>query len=571
MSSKRTAKYMVWARRLVQTACLLLFGYWFWRAGIPDPKMPEVAARVPFFDLDPLILFSTWLAGRALPFAAGLALLTVVVTLVFGRVFCGWICPLGAIHHFVAWLRRFVRDTRPARDNWVPWQRAKYYLLVTLIVLALFGVQWVGIFDPISLLYRATATALYPGTQYLVEEGANAVYQADPGVGPFHLKALTEPIYQYLRGHLFNWNRQAFEGGSLILFLFVGIVLLNLYRARFWCRYVCPLGALLGLISQRQPFRLIKKPTCTACGLCATRCPAAANPDKPGDWRATECYGCWNCAAACNRDGVTFGFRTPLRAPSNARMDLSKRALLEAGAASMGTLVLFRLSPVTQERKTAPQFTPSLIRPPGARSEREFLSRCVKCGVCMKVCPTNGLQPTLFQAGLEGIWTPVLTPLTGYCAYDCVACGHVCPTGAIAPLTMDEKKATRIGLAAFDLNRCLPYAYGRECMVCEEHCPTPKKAIYFQPQEVRLRNGTTVILKQPRVDADRCIGCGICENVCVFKDLPAVRVTSANETRHSNNRPILTGSPLQENVEPTPAIPEAPSNADTKDSYGSGN
>jgi len=210
---------------------------------------------------------------------------------------------------------------------------------------------------------------------------------------------------------------------------------------------------------------------------------------------------------------------------------------------------MFRLSPQAQ----GISFNPELIRPPGARNERAFLQRCLKCGLCMKACPTNGLHPTGLEAGLEGIWTPMMVPRTGYCEYNCNLCGQVCPTGAIQELALDEKKKVRMGLAVFDTTRCLPYAFNRECLVCEEHCPLPKKAIYFLPAEVRQRDGSTITLKQPHVDADLCTGCCICEHVCVFKDRAAIRVTSANESRHSGNKAILTGNTEEGWGEPAPA------------------
>ena len=130
-------------------------------------------------------------------------------------------------------------------------------------------------------------------------------------------------------------------------------------------------------------------------------------------------------------------------------------------------------------------------------------------------------------------------PAIGYCEFTCRACGQVCPTGAIAPLDLAAKKKVKIGLAWIDTSRCLPYAYGRECIVCEEHCPVPDKAITFEVRAVRQRDGTYRELKLPRVDADRCTGCGICETKCPFRDRAAILVTSAGEDRHPDNQPLL--------------------------------
>ena len=208
-------------------------------------------------------------------------------------------------------------------------------------------------------------------------------------------------------------------------------------------------------------------------------------------------------------------------------LDLSRRAVFGATLGGVAGLCLLRITP--QARGALPQ--ENLIRPPGSLPEREFLERCTACGMCIKICPTHGLQPTLWEAGLEGLWTPQLVPRLGWCESECTACTHVCPTEAIAPLTVEQKKQVRIGLASFDVTRCIPYAFGRECIVCEEHCPVPDKAIYVVETEVVARNGQKTVVKQPRVDPSRCIGCGICENKCPLKDHPGIRVLSTNEGR----------------------------------------
>jgi len=536
VSAQRRGRNVVWTRRAVQALALLLFLGLFLAAHQREGR--PAGGLGLFFDLDPLVLLATWLSGHTLAGLSLLALLTVAVTLVLGRVFCGWICPFGTLQNMVASLRRRLRRVLPRTEAFSRWQRAKYFLLVALLVMALGGAHWIGVFDPQSLFYRSLATTVLPGTQAAIEKGADAVYQADPHLGRAHLTSASEPAYRFLRDRVFVAARQVFAGSGLLLLIFLAVLALNLYRPRFWCRYVCPLGALLGLLAKRSTLRLVGTDAeCNDCGLCTIRCPAAAQPEKHGRWLPTECFGCWNCVAACQNGGLDFRFAWPWRRPQASTVDLKKRALLASAVGGLGGLFLLRITPEAQGRV----YEPSLIRPPGARPEREFLQRCIQCGLCMKSCPTGVLQPAWYEAGLEGIWTPVFNARIGYCEYECNLCGQVCPTQAIVPLPLEQKKQVKVGLASIDTSRCLPYAYGRECIVCEEHCPIPTKAIYFVEAEVPLREGGTRVLKQPRVDPDLCTGCGICETRCPFHDRPAIRITSANESRHPDNQPILPG------------------------------
>ncbi len=226
------------------------------------------------------------------------------------------------------------------------------------------------------------------------------------------------------------------------------------------------------------------------------------------------------------------GFWEPI---DGSQIGLTRRSVLGAGLAGIGTALLFGVHPQSARKS----FNPSLVRPPGSRAEDEFLEKCIRCGECMKVCPTNAIQPTLFEAGLEGLWSPILKMQTGFCEYECNLCTQVCPTEAITKIGLEAKKKVHIGTAFFDKNRCLPYAFAKTCIVCEEHCPTPKKAIWFEEIEVTNERGEKVTVKQPRINMDLCIGCGICENKCVIRDKPAVYVTSAGESRNPENQILL--------------------------------
>jgi MauM/NapG family ferredoxin protein len=186
---------------------------------------------------------------------------------------------------------------------------------------------------------------------------------------------------------------------------------------------------------------------------------------------------------------------------------------------------------------------PRLIRPPGSLSEETFLTLCQRCGLCMKVCPTNVIHPALGEAGMAGFWTPRLIMTQGYCEYTCTLCSSVCPTGAIEPITAEEKiqKPIKIGSAYVDRGRCLPWSGNAPCIVCEEHCPTSPKAIYLEKAKVPAPDGKTLQVQLPYVDLHRCVGCGICENKCPVRGRPAIRTIAAGESRSLKNQILLGG------------------------------
>jgi MauM/NapG family ferredoxin protein len=528
-------------RRGVQAAALLLF------VGLVVVARPARLDVAPppwlqsFFLIDPLILVLTWLSAHAVPALLLLALITLGVTVLLGRVFCGWICPLGTIHALAARFFDLCWPKRKRGEHWSPWQLAKYYILVGLLVMAAWGVRWGAVFDPLVLLYRTTTVALLPGAHWTVQDASR---QFDPA----------GPTPTLRREKIAEVADEAFLGSGLILLLLLGMLALNRYRRRFWCRYLCPLGALLGIFALRPLLRRrVDRETCNECDVCGLACHGAATA-VPGDqWKAAECFGCLNCTPSCARGSLRFRWTWPWQGepkPATPRpVSRSRRRFLRglsgaAGAAVGGLAGLFLLRANPQSRNWT--FHPALIRPPGALPEPEFLKRCTACGLCMRVCPTGGLQPALSEAGLEGLWTPRLVPRIGFCNEKCNLCGQVCPTGAIQPLPLEEKQKVRIGLAVIDTTRCIPYAYALGCGTCVECCPLSPKALYMVSASVENRAGDVEVIKQPRVDPDRCIGCGRCEFECPFGDLPAIRVTSANESRHYNPDNLELFLPPQE-------------------------
>jgi len=401
-------------------------------------------------------------------------------------------------------------------------RRVKYYLLFGLLAGTVFSLNLVGLFDPLSLLFRSLAIVFFPAFGYGVEKLSIAAYRWGK---PFTY--VSEPAYQFLKATVLPVKPLVYLLPFLTLAIFILAVAAERLDRRFWCRALCPLGALYGLIAR---FSLIRRrPTvlCKDCQDCAEVCKMGAlgvrqeigtsNPfaSQMPRHQTAECQLCLRCQESCEKGRISFGFgvkapRTPL--------DLGRRQVITAMAAGVAMVPLVHLGSLARRPQ---EF---LIRPPGAQDEGEFLSRCIRCGECRKVCLTNGLQPVLWEAGLEGFYTSRLVPRLGYCAYSCTLCGQVCPTGAIPRLDLEVKQATVLGIAHVNHSRCIPYSEGTNCLVCGEHCPVSPKAITYNAIEVLDQQGKKVQVKAPVVQPDRCTGCGNCEFVCPVGGDAAIRV-----------------------------------------------
>ncbi len=521
MSNRRRTPVLVHARRTTQGAFLLLFLVLFLQTRSRGADTLGYPVKL-FLDFDPLLFISTLLSARGVAGTLWLSLTVLALTAVLGRVFCGWVCPLGTLNNLMGVLNR-----RPAGTPSPAWVRLKYLLLVGLLVSSVFTLQLTGLLDPLSLTVRSFALGLYPAFNKAVNAAADFAYRLDSG----GVTAAADAVLAELERTVLAFRQPLFFQGTLMALLFAGVLFLNLVERRFWCRYLCPLGALLGIAAQYSLLDRSVSEGCSDCALCDDGCQGRASSD--GEWTRRECLFCFNCQGTCPTGKVSFRFR---RKPTPSPVDLGRRRVLASAASGAAAVLLLRISPAGRDGPP----NPSLIRPPGALDEPEFLARCVRCGECMKVCITNGLQPSLLEAGLEGIWTPVLVPRTGYCEYACTLCGQVCPTGAITPLAADRKARVKIGLAMIDRGRCLPWAHATPCIVCEELCPTPRKAVWFEPGEALTPSGELVRIKKPRVDLDLCIGCGICEARCPVTGRPAIYVTSQGESRSKKNQ-LLVG------------------------------
>ncbi len=490
-----------------------------------------------FLEIDPLVGIATAISTGTVYKGLAWGLVLLIPTLLLGRIFCNWICPYGILHQFIGW----VFNTRTAKDR-IDSNRYrgifafKYCILIAMFVallgqmslavlisgaavglvcgvaalaivmttkskqtarnlligVAVIGIiatclgarqlhkgDWngtlqIGLLDPICLLHRSFTAAVLPALNM-----PTAVQQGVPGV----FSGLGD-------------NKQHI-GAWLIGTMLLALVAANLFIPRFFCRVLCPLGAFLGTISRFALWRIERDPhKCTDCDLCLTSCEGASDPQT--QLRKSECFVCFNCIEDCPHDALSFKFVAP-KAHEVAGPDIRLRSGVLAAVTGFLFYPLARAA-----GKTTKDFSASnLIRPPGSCEEFEFLERCIKCDQCIRVCPTNVLQPYHFDLqNLEALWTPVMNFRMGYCQLHCTACGEVCPTGAIQRIGVEQKLGLGayrdvgpvvLGTAHYDLGRCLPWSMKRPCVVCEEVCPTSPKAIYTERMEFLERDGKKVV------------------------------------------------------------------------------
>jgi polyferredoxin len=495
------------ARKIVQYLSLLLFFVLF--IATPNPRWPETLLNFPL-RVDPLIAISHMLSSRTFLLSSSLALILIISAFVVGRGWCGWLCPLGTILDLFS--LSYWKAARPPAEKW---RGVKYGLLLVILIAALFGNLTLLIFDPLTILIRSLSISFWPAVNQIILAVETALYR---------IHFLAEPISKLdgiIRPAIFPSEPTYYRNAVLFAVLLAGIIALNILAPRFWCRYVCPLGALLGIPSKFALLRRQVSEECKGCTLCEQSCPTGTIDAQKGYASdPSECTLCLDCLEACPRSKIAFnlpGVQKMFKPASWNDYDPSRRQALIAFGATLAGLALLKSA---ASQKLAHPF---LLRPPGA-GENNLIAKCVRCGECMRACPTAGLQPAVSESGLEGFWTPVLVPRLGYCDHSCNACGQICPVQAIPPLNLEDKRQSVIGKAYIDQNRCIAWADHTDCIVCEEMCPVAKKAIHLQEETIEDPNKGQIIVKLPYILRNHCIGCGICEYKCPVSGEAAVRV-----------------------------------------------
>lgn len=439
---------------------------------------------------------------------AGLGfLLVMLLNLLFGRVYCSFLCPLGILQDVLSYLSlKFRKKKRYKYTYSKPHSILRYSLLGVSIISALSGAMLIiNLLDPYSIFGRLANSWAKP----VVVGGNNLI---------------SNTLAKFDNYAVFPYDFAHFD---IITFGISGIVLIALLvmatkHGRLYCNTVCPVGTLLGLLSKKSLFKIqFVEENCTSCSLCQKSCKSECIDYKEFSVDHSRCVDCFNCVSACKDNALVFA---PVRAKKtgegNPKTDESKRAFIAKsisfllGFTFIGKHLFGQSVPQPEKDTTIPEEKNFPVTPPGSHSITHFTDKCTACHLCVSACPTQVLQPSWFQYGIFGLMQPHMDYHAGFCNFECKVCGDICPNGAILPMELETKKQTQLGVAQFIKESCVVYTDETDCGACSEHCPT--KAVKMVPYK-----GSLTI---PEMEQEICIGCGACEYACPTRPYRAIYV-----------------------------------------------
>ncbi len=432
-------------------------------------------------------------------------IILLLLSLFFGRIYCSVLCPLGIFQDVVAWKSRFFKSKkRKGYVAFVPAKSILRYSILTLVVAGLLAGSsfLLMLLDPYSVFGRIVSQLFRP----VVLEANNLLADFLGSKGNYVL---------------FRVNQSGFVPivFTISLSFFILITTMAWLRGRLFCNTICPVGTFLGLLSRFSIFRInINESSCVKCGLCEKKCKSQCIDSQNMEVDHSRCVSCFNCISACKKSSMTYGFRYKKGKEESVLPENKNRRtfLISSGIAVSGAVVA-KAGQLTSNND--PFYTRKPVMPPGAVNSEQFHDKCTACQLCVTKCPMQVIKPASMQYGLTGIMQPHLQFSTHeYCTYECNICSTVCPTGALRPLPVEEKKLMQVGVAVLQLNRCVVIADETDCGACSEHCPT--QAVHM----VDYKDGLT----KPEVTANVCIGCGACESICPAKPVQAIYVVGAD-------------------------------------------
>lgn len=486
--------------RLIVSIPLFLLLTWYFLdfAEILPPQL-QILADI---QLIPALLALNWIVIVCLFLA----------TLIFGRIYCSSVCPLGIYQDIIGWIRKkTVSKKKRKRYKYLKplsWMRWAFVAVVALAFVTGFSFL-VGLLDPYSAFGRIAVHGLKPAYQ----AGNNLLASLLSGGTTFYKVSI------YLG---------SISSATIALITLVVVGILAWRNGRIYCNTVCPVGTVLGAVSKYSLFQIrFDSEKCNQCGSCSRKCKASCIDFKNMKVDASRCINCFNCLEACSESGLkyrlpmlkktapvkdAFEVNRPLK-PRKPGDDSRRRFLTTVAVTGWAAIRLtadktLRLGDKKEVKRQQP------IMPPGAIDLNHFSSRCTSCHLCVSKCPSQVIKPSFLEYGIGGIMQPMLFFDSKFCNYDCTICSEVCPTDALLPLTREAKRVNQMGVVQLYLENCIVYTDETSCGACSEHCPT--QAVHMVP----YKNHLTI----PEIEQEICVGCGGCEFICPSKPWKAIFV-----------------------------------------------
>jgi len=407
-----------------------------------------------------------------------------IISLIFGRVYCSFLCPLGMLQDIISALSRKSGLLRPYTFR-KPHNLLRYSILgLTIATLGIGFLSLVNLLDPYSITGRIITELGQPLLTWIYNASAN--------------------LLKYLNVYLFPKETPYLPLWALsVAFCFLILILIMSHRTgRLYCNTLCPVGSFLGLLSRISIFQLsIDQNKCRECVRCEIVCKAGCIDPQKKNIDQSRCVNCFNCLEACPQSLIIYS--PSFNKIKNDEWSPARRGFLIAAFAASGSFFLAFNSGTAGLRKIAHANDRLPITPPGSVSFAHFTCACIACNLCVSACPTNVITPSFLEYGITGLMQPLMNYQKSFCDYECNICGKVCPTGAILPLPLEEKKLTQIGEVKLIKEKCIVYVDKQNCGACGEVCPT---------HTINFTNKSNVLY--PETDTRYCIGCGACEKAC---------------------------------------------------------